>query len=376
MAKGPIKRKGIAKPTKRKLPRKTGGMVVIDQQPLRRAAGAECQHAMARLVEARGAWNRFEREDKPGFARWRAREFGALLSEAREIEAQIHEKEALVREVEMEMRRGFFTPQSAYQRVMFRRANPSAADANFEEHDPGIERGPRLSEFEQEALFQDWVRKFIGTNPDIMDDAAYTSTFEAFKFHMFGNKRTAPPPNESTRADPRRVRPAPEEEEEKPTSDARVKELYRLLVRRLHPDLRADGDVAVSTLWHEVQEAYAMGDIERMEILLALSDIESNNLGDQTSLFQMRAVFAELKRALRALQRSLSQARHHEAWNFVRRGASKTLRQQVQQELEADLETRKIRLIFLSDTIAGWAAPPRFFSQRPLPQRQSRFAVG
>jgi hypothetical protein len=220
------------------------------------------------------------------------------------------------------------------------------------------------------------VRKFIGTNPDIMDDAAYTSTFEAFKFHMFGNKRTAPPPNESRRAEPGRVRPAPEEEEEKPRSDARVKELYRLLVRRLHPDLRADGDAAVSTLWHEVQEAYALGDIERMEILLALSDIESNNLGDQTSLFQMRAVFAELKRALRALQKSLSHARHDEAWNFARKGAGKALRQRVQEELEADLETRKIRLIFLSETIAGWAAPPRFFSQRPLPQRQPGFAFG
>jgi hypothetical protein len=45
---------------------------------------------------------------------------------------------------------------------------------------------------------------------------------------------------------------------EKPSAsreEARFKEIYRILVRRLHPDLRADGDATVSALWHEVQEA-------------------------------------------------------------------------------------------------------------------------
>ncbi len=66
-------------------------------------------------------------------------------------------------------------------------------------------------------------------------------------------------------------------------TDARVKELYRALVRRLHPDLRADGNAAVSALWHEVQEAYAASDVARMELLLALSDLESSQVGEQTS---------------------------------------------------------------------------------------------
>src|SRR3954468_8154568 len=98
--------------------------VQIEQQPLRRAAGSECTAAMARLEELRTAWNRFEREDKPAFVRWRAREFGPLLSELRDVEAQIRDRETLVHEVEMEMRRGFYDPQTAYQRVMFRRENP------------------------------------------------------------------------------------------------------------------------------------------------------------------------------------------------------------------------------------------------------------
>src|SRR3954462_1439331 len=92
--------------------------VLIDQAPGRTAAGADCSAAMGRLEELRKAWNRFEREDKPSFVRWRAREFGPLLSELREVEALVREDEALVHEVEMEMRRGFYDPQAAYQRVM------------------------------------------------------------------------------------------------------------------------------------------------------------------------------------------------------------------------------------------------------------------
>src|SRR3954466_1889190 len=105
-------------------------LVVVDQGPIRQQAGADCSAAMGRLEELRKAWNQFEREDKPCFVRWRAREFGRLLSELREVEAQIREQEALAHEVEMEMRRGFYDPHSAYQRVMFRRENPGVMTDN------------------------------------------------------------------------------------------------------------------------------------------------------------------------------------------------------------------------------------------------------
>ncbi|MDQ6626439.1 MAG: hypothetical protein M3Y69_09945, partial [Verrucomicrobiota bacterium] len=104
-------------------------IVIVDQEPLRGAAGAECSAAMAQLDDARSAWHRYEREDKPSFARWRAREFGALLSESRDVELQIRESETLVHEVEMEMRRGFMDPQTAYRRIMARRGNPVEAAA-------------------------------------------------------------------------------------------------------------------------------------------------------------------------------------------------------------------------------------------------------
>ncbi|MEY2498550.1 MAG: hypothetical protein QOD12_2106 [Verrucomicrobiota bacterium] len=337
-----------------------GRIVLVDQEPLRETAAADCTNARARLERARAGWHRFERKDKPAFVRWSAREFGALLSRAREVEEQIRDSQALVHEVEMEMRRGFQDAHSAYQRVMFRRENPSAA---VEEVDlPREERGAssKLSDFEQEALFQEWVKRSLGTNPDKMDDEAYSTTFEAFKSHMFRSAPEEARPRNINRPDTRkRIEVESEgEEEDEVKVDVRVKELYRNLVRQLHPDLRADASVAVSALWHEVQEAYAAGDVAHLEILLALSDIESNQMGAQTTVGQMRAVLTELERALRALEKSLLEAEGEDAWNFAQTGPNENLRMRVERQLKLDLAARTMRLDVLTKAIAAWAQGP------------------
>ncbi len=354
-------------PTIRKRHRGSGEipfhLVLIDQAPLRERVAADCSAAMARLERARAGWHHFERKDKPAFARWRAREFGALLSKAREIEIQIRDSQNLIHEVEMEMLRGFQDAHRAYQQVMSRRANPTAepseekAAADSERH--GAAR--KLTDFEKEALFQEWVKRSLGTNPDKMDDEAYSASFEAFKTHMFRTAaeepaRTAAPRQRAQTAPPRPAEAASADELSEEV-DARVKELYRRLVRRLHPDLRADGSAAVSALWHEVQEAYAASDVSRMEILLALSDIEMKRTADQ-SLSQMRAVRAELERALRALEKSLHEAEGEEAWDFARTGASPQLRLRVERELKSTVADRSRRLDLLTRTIAEWAEGP------------------
>jgi hypothetical protein len=332
---------------------------------------------MARLERARIGWHRFERKDKPAFIRWRAREFGALLSRAREIEELIRESQALVHEVEMEMRRGFQDAHAAYHRVMFRRANPHAVhEEQTEIPRDGVSR--KLSDFEKEALFQEWVQRSLGTNPDKMDDEAYSSTFEAFKSHMFRNPLESTRPGNINQPRQKKKQTAGELEEEAAVevevkADARVKELYRILVRRLHPDLRADSNAAVSALWHEVQEAYAAGDVARMEILLALSDIESNHLGSHTSISQMRAVLAELKRALRALEKSLLEAEGEDAWNFSQTGPASDLRTRVELELKSGLAARTMRLDLLTNTIAAWARGP-VANRKFMPARQRQFA--
>jgi hypothetical protein len=341
-------------------------IILIDQQPLRRRVAGDCADLLERLEVVRIAWHQFDREDKPAFIRWRAREFGALLSKAREVEMQIRDSQALVHEVEMEMRRRIQDPFTAYQRVMFRRENPALAEEAEEAQNATDSSGStgKVSDFEKETLFQEWVQKFLGTNPDKMDDDAYTTTFEVFKAHMFKPGREEMPSGSLPRQPSRPKKPsASVNEEEEPQEeasavDARVKSLYRKLVRRLHPDHRSDGEAAVSNLWHEVQEAYAAADVARMEILLALSDIQANALGEQTTLAQMRNVCLELERSLRALEKSVAEAEDEEAWNFARTSPSEDLRVRVERQLKHELAIRMERLELLTAAITEWARGP------------------
>src|ERR1043166_8301220 len=197
-------------------------IVWIDHARLRANAAAECTEMMMRLERARLGWHQFERQDKPAFIRWRAREFGGLLSTARDVEDKIRDAQNLIHDVETEMRRHIQDPHSAYRRVLFRRENPGVAD----ERKTGSQSTPHLSEFEQETLFQEWVRTFLGTNPTKMDDEVYSSSFEVFKSHMFVRPESPP-----SRSDPRPAgarRSAVDEESagatEPVTVDPRVKE--------------------------------------------------------------------------------------------------------------------------------------------------------
>jgi hypothetical protein len=352
-------------------------IVRVEQESLRETAAAECTGAKARLERARRQWHHFERKDKPAFVRWRAREFGALLSKAREVEDQIREAQALVHEVEMEMRRGFQDAHSAYQRVMFRRENPAIALEADDAENPPEEQGAagKLSDFEKETLFQEWVKRSLGTHPDKMDDEAYSTTFEAFKSHMFRGAPEEPRVRNVQRPVPQgRATVETEEEgaEEEEAKDARVKALYRILVRRLHPDLRDDSSAGVSALWHEVQEAYAASDVPHLEILLALIDIEANTMGAQTSVGQMRAILMELERAARALEKSLMEAEGEDAWNFAQSGPNEDLRLRVGRQLESELAGRSLRLDVLTKTIAAWAHGP--IANRKVMPARSRYA--
>jgi hypothetical protein len=302
------------------------------------------------LDEVRRQWHHFERKDKPAFIRWRAREFGALLSEARQVEEKIRNVRELIHEVEQELRRYIQTPQSAYARVMFRRQNPGSAEPGNEAANGGARV---LTGFEQEALFQEWVRKFLGTNPDKMDDLAYETKLAAFKTRMF-SEPASPPPSAGRQPKIQPSEATEEEEEAGATADERVKILYRRLARQLHPDLRADGSVEVSALWHEVQEAYAASDVARMELLLALSHLQAESLEGETSLGEILHVRENLRRLLQALSKSVAEAEREDAWDFARLGPTTELATEVARQLKFNLGDRVRFLDQLQARVGEW----------------------
>jgi hypothetical protein len=91
-------------------------------------------------------------------------------------------------------------------------------------------------------------------------------------------------------------------------------------------------------------------------------------MGAQTSIGQMRAILVELERAVRALEKSLSEAEGEDAWNFAQSGSSADLRMRVERQLKSELATRSLRLDVLTKTIAAWAHGP-IANRKAMPAR-------
>jgi hypothetical protein len=366
MSRAKVKRSGARGARKGRNTPAVWTIVVVDQEPLRRKTAEECQRQMRRLDKARADWSRFEREDKPAFERWMAVTFGPLMTEMREISDQIREKENLIDEVETELLVGDWPSyEAAYRAVRRRKEQPPPAprkssapeedgatnDDRRRDDESEDEEGSGFNEFEEEQLFDEFLRVIMGMNPDRMSDAKYQKMFADFRRNVLGHDR-----NDSghARSD------APQANEPKPAAPtSRLKELYRILVRRLHPDTRADSDAQVSAIWHEVQEAYSHGNVERLEMLLAFTDMQAESTGTHTTLAQMRAVLTELRRSLNALLRTLSSAKREMAWNFAQNADRARLEEKLRRQMARDVEARKAQLQELDAFIASWSASKR-----------------
>jgi hypothetical protein len=331
-------------------------MVLLDQQPIRQKAASECSRALARLEKAKTEWNRFQKNDQPAFQRWMTSLFDPLLIRVRGLEAAVSEKELLVHEVEMEMIfGGARSPRAAYREVRHRRDQPPPPEdaQHVPPPPPGQEESDpydfaNLPEFEQEELFEHFVHVVMGMNPDKLNDRTYARMFAEFKADVMGKDRSQ-----------QRAAPAPPPQQPPKPEQSRLKELYRLLVRRLHPDTQSESDTAASTLWHEVQEAYGHGNVERLEMLLALTDVQANTTGEHTSVSQMRSVLTELRRSFNQIQRNLRLAKDDPAWDFSRGSDHSALEKRIARELKAQLQRLEIRERQLDAEIAQWSTPPK-----------------
>ena len=361
-----------SKPAK---PVREGRIVLVDEAPLRKRAATEFKRTMTKLEKSRAEWRRFEAEDRPAFSRWLASTFGALLTEIRENARLIDEQGALVEEVEMEMLWGSQrSPQKAYAAVMKRREHPEAEDdldspdpkangpdpatgthpdeAGFEdddEFDPFGEMGGGIPEEVRREMFHDFVRTIFGLNPKQLPKATYDAMFEKFEAEMFPGGRAR---NAS-------FAPGAPEQRSSGPHDARIKEIYRILVRRLHPDTRADRDAQVSAMWHDVQEAYASRDLDRLEALLAMTEMKGGRNGGKATVGQMQDAVRELKRALRAIQRTIQEGKRDPAWSFTQLRDLAPLEKSIRREMEMDLAQQRRVLQEQKRMLDDWSRPKK-----------------
>lgn len=282
----------------------TRELLVIDNELIRKEAIARCEKLMRDLEETREVLERHQREDLPAYANWLHANFGSMLSELYRLAEEAYdlvEMLAHIQEIANEQGIDYY---SAWLIARDMQAHP--------------ERYSRKEERKREE----------------------------------GESFTWEEPDESPR--PSRAPGAAREE-----ADTRVRELYRMLAKKLHPDYRQEGkwDDASSRLWNELQTAYEERDLGRLEAIAAMITGEAGVRQEDLSVSRIYALCAEYRKQLRSLKRTIKIARAEPSWEFTRRTDRRALYRSMKNSLSAELEWRKYEVAEHRRTLARWSTP-------------------
>ncbi len=352
-------------------------LLVIDQAPLLDAALNACQQACRKFEEFRAELERHVTQDLPAFERWNRSFFAAQVGEIETLNALVRERESALEKLRKHHWAKFFGSGCAIHaevgmgfddeevvggysglHASLRGARGESEDSDSGDGDgDGFEDSPDSDENlfgsaeggnEEEVEDQDF------DFDDLDSNGGYTEFFVRGGERRQGGYRararesddrigaagTAPRSHEKQQQQ-QQHRQQRGSQSAGASEPSRLKERYRILVRRLHPDLNPEVTPEQKRLWNQVQSAYREKDLEQLDLLLALSGALKGEVSSETSLYQLRRAAEEIRRSIVAVARKLDEARVHRAWKFSGLTDRSRLEREIERELKCEIRVLK-----------------------------------
>jgi hypothetical protein len=307
-------------------------IVLVDSTRLRQEIKQEYNQVVRELSKAREELDHFHQHDVPKFSRWVNTQFGALLTEIRETSHKLQENQLLLFEIEREVMYSGVSHMGAYERIMERRRRQQNGEEPEEEEEKSRDFDFDFGSSEQEFRGQD----------------------------NFENPQTA----KQSRHDS-----LPE------NAMARLKELYRALVRRLHPDTQKEMTAQKMEWWHQAQAAYESGDAAQLEVILSLCEIQEAGSSEKTSLSVLKRIIEQFRSSLHQILYQISRCRRDPAWKFGQRQEFEKLKTEIGRKLKQDLRTMQEELRWIEQQLALWSRQTEQMS-RPIYYRRRTNPMG
>jgi archaellum component FlaC len=302
----------------RKSPRRPASsltLIEIDQQPFLKKAASACRRLRTELANKQEQLRKFEEEAVAEFDQWLNRTHGAELTRIRELRREIEEWEfifAQLRALEWTHPEAL---EEEFEDLLKRRENgtlPDYVPLRFRRGSDGEDHsGDGDSEEDVDDMddFEDF-------------DEAFEAEFEKFFENMGGGFGDFDAFGSGGRG----------ERESGDDAIVRLKATYRLLAKRLHPDLSDLPADQREKRWHELQEAYQQSDIEGMQRIEAVCDMDRTGITTKLGLARLSDLIDYHQSHLGPLRQAIREAKRHPAFPHP-----KKKREQIRQEVSCEI---------------------------------------
>lgn len=295
---------------------------MVDGTATRTKVKKAYEKALRDLENSRQKLEYFHQTDVPQYTSWLSTHFGALLTQIRELRQQIEADETLIMLVEADSMLSGKSCAQSYERIMKLRENPETppsstyGDKEDSKADPFDEDDDESNKSSgKRDPLEEFFRAMFGDDDDDDDDASDDEPWDEPGPKEGSSKETGP----------------------KATANRRLKELYRAVVRRLHPDRQSEMTKQKTEWWHQAQTAYEAGDVEQLEVILTLCEIGETGTTAQTSASLLQRITEQLRLSIGQIKRQLAEKRRDPAWNFSNRKDHDKVAEHLRRTFTADL---------------------------------------
>lgn len=301
-------------------------LIRLNTHSIRNKALKDYKKAEQDLDRLKEQLKRYHEEDRPGFRSWIHKNFGNLLSRQRELMQAIDDKKNILFEIETLAIRYRLSKAIAYKKFLWRREHPAEAEEEDRLWEEAMEKKRKKSDpepgsdfFSEEEDEDDPDSPFSQNDFTNIPDEAWESFSDYFE-EMTG------------------IRPPARNAAQKPKEDDKtVKELYRTIVRRLHPDHHGKMTDARKGLWHEAQTAYRNKDTNALYNILARCENGESGLGAHSAVSLIQNLTRHLKQALRSTKQEIKQVKQDPAWDYQTRCRDPRFGHSIRQQLSAEI---------------------------------------
>jgi hypothetical protein len=302
-------------------------LMVIDELPLKSAAWAELHSVRKRQEKAARDLHRHEEIDRPEYDAWLHRTFPTVITLLRELHEEVYAKGQRVHTVQTIAAMTGRSPRKIWLEHKEAEANAKANSENESANHKDRGDFGDADEFDDDDdFFGDDPRDARRSKRQQWDD-------------MFDVDFDFP---------------------SAPKATAEVKDIYRRLVQRIHPDRGGEWTAARQRLWHEVQQAWAAGDVDWLTRLEVEWETANDVLTPSSPLSRLRCAIAELHAARRDIERKLRDYRGSPPWRFsLSEKKREDLYRRTDLNFRHDIDFLQRQLTHLNALIASWEKPVR-----------------